>query len=149
MARSVAVHVVRPPPSRRVPRVGARRRTCAGLAAGTIHQCPRCLPTGEDEALSRSYSRDMTEQTLRVLASGATELWADGVRAGNRLGALGNEALEAERPFHVATPGNQRTLCDTPVRDLREYPIDFAAQEQRIRCPLCDERLGHPVANSG
>ncbi len=91
----------------------------------------------------------MTEQTLRVLASGATELWADGVRAGNRLGALGNEALEAERPFHVATPGNQRTLCDTPVRGLREYPIDFAAQEQRIRCPLCDERLGHPVANSG
>ena len=129
--------------------MGARRHTCAGLAAGTINQRPRCLPTGEDEALSRSYSRDMTEQTLRVLASGATELWADGVRAGNRLGALGSEALEAERPFHVATPGNQRTLCGTAVRDLREYPIDFAAQEQRIRCPLCDERLGHPVANSG
>jgi hypothetical protein len=91
----------------------------------------------------------MTEQTLRVLASGATELWADEVRPGDRLSALGSEALEAERPFHVATPGSDHTLCGTPVRVLREYPIDFAAQEQRIRCPLCDERLGHPVATSG
>ena len=91
----------------------------------------------------------MTEQTLLVLASGATELWADEVRPGNRLSALGSAALEAERPFHVASPGSDRTLCGTPVRGLRDYPIDFAAQEQRIRCPLCDERLGHPVSDPG
>ena len=96
----------------------------------------------------RTYGRDMNEQTLRVLASGATELWAGGVRADDRLSALGSEALEAERPFHVAAPGSDHALCGTPVRDLREYPIDFAAQEQRIRCPLCDERLGHPIAGS-
>jgi hypothetical protein len=83
-------------------------------------------------------------QAFRVLASGATELWADGVRGGHRLAGLGDDALEAERPFHVAAQGSDRTLCGTPVRDLREYPIDFASQEQRIRCPLCDERLGHP-----
>jgi hypothetical protein len=89
----------------------------------------------------------MVEETrLRVLASGATELWADGVRQGNRLEALGEAALEAERPLHVARDGSDRTLCDMPVDDLREYPVDFAAQEQRIRCPLCDERLGHPTA---
>lgn len=81
---------------------------------------------------------------LRVLASGATELWADGVRQGNRLGGLGEAALEAERPLHVALDGSERTLCDMPVEGLREYPVDFVAQEQRIRCPLCDERLGHP-----
>jgi hypothetical protein len=82
---------------------------------------------------------------LRVLASGATELWADGVRSGHRLdGGLGDAALEAERPFHVAALGSDRTLCGTPVRDLREYRIDFASQEQRIRCPICDKRLGHP-----
>jgi hypothetical protein len=88
----------------------------------------------------------MVEETrLRVLASGATELWADGVRQGNRLEGLGEAALEAERPLHVAIDGSDRTLCDMPVADLREYPVDFAAQEQRIRCPLCDERLGHPT----
>jgi hypothetical protein len=81
---------------------------------------------------------------LRVLASGATELWAAGVRQGDRLGGLGDAALEAERPFHVAVDGSDTTLCGASVRDLVEYPIDFAAQEQRIRCPLCDERLGHP-----
>ncbi|HEX4687128.1 MAG TPA: hypothetical protein VH228_10110 [Nocardioides sp.] len=81
---------------------------------------------------------------LRVLASGATELWAGEVRQGDRLGGLGDDALEAERPFHVAVDGNDTTLCGASVRYLVEYPIDFAAQEQRIRCPICDERLGHP-----
>jgi hypothetical protein len=88
----------------------------------------------------------MVEETrLRVFASGATELWADGVRQGHRLGALGDEALEAERPFHVAVNGNDRTVCGMSLEGLREYPIDFAAQERRIRCPLCDERLAHPT----
>lgn len=80
----------------------------------------------------------------RVLASGATELWADGVRHGHKLDGLGDAALEAERPFHVALEGSDHTLCGTSVTDLREYPIDFAAQEQRIRCPVCDETLGSP-----
>jgi hypothetical protein len=87
-------------------------------------------------------------QALRVLASGATELWADGVRRGHRLDGLGDAALEAERPFHVAVQGSDHTLCGTPVRDLREYPIDFASQEQRIRCPICDERLDHPGSSA-
>jgi len=88
----------------------------------------------------------MVEDTrLRVFASGATELWADGVRQGHRLDALGDEALEAERPFHVARDGSDQTVCGLSLEALREYPIDFAAQEQRIRCPLCDERLGHPT----
>jgi hypothetical protein len=82
---------------------------------------------------------------LRVLASGATELWAADVRSGHRLESLGDAALEAERPFHIAVPDSGRTLCGIGVDDLREYPIDFAAQEQRIRCPVCDERLGHPT----
>jgi len=84
------------------------------------------------------------QQGMRVLASGATELWADGVRQGDRLGSLGDAALEAERPLHVAVEGSALTLCGIEVRDLREYPVDFAAQEQRIRCPLCDVRLGQP-----
>ena len=87
----------------------------------------------------------MHETSLRVLASGATELWADGVRQGHRLGSLGDAALEAERPFHVAIDGHDTTLCGEPVRDLREYPIEFEAQEQRIRCPVCDEMLEHPT----
>jgi hypothetical protein len=87
----------------------------------------------------------MDDNGLRVLASGATELWTNGVRQGDRLGGLGDAALEAERPFHVAIDGDDATLCGEPVRDLREYPIDFAAQEQRIRCPLCDEALNHPT----
>jgi hypothetical protein len=102
---------------------------------------------GEDsEAASLLFSprMDSEPQTLRVLASGATELWADGIRQGHKLGSLGDAALEAERPFHVAVQGSDRTLCGVSVDDLREYPIDFAAQEQRIRCPICDERLGHP-----
>jgi hypothetical protein len=86
---------------------------------------------------------ELTE--LRVLASGATELWAGSVRAGNRLEGLGDAALEAERPFHVAVVDADRTLCGVIVDHLREYPIEFAAQEQRIRCPLCDEVLGHPT----
>jgi hypothetical protein len=86
----------------------------------------------------------MNQPGIRVLASGATELWAAGVRPGHRLDRLGDDALEAERPFHVAMPGAAHTLCGTAVAHLREYPIDFAAQEARIRCPLCDERLGHP-----
>ena len=83
---------------------------------------------------------------LRVLASGVTELWADGVRPGHRLDALGERALEAERPLHVAAAGDDTTLCGLAVDHLREYPVDFAAQEQRIRCPTCDDRLGHPIA---
>jgi hypothetical protein len=88
----------------------------------------------------------MDQSGIRVLASGATELWADGVPPRHKLNRLGDEALEAERPFHVALLGATRTLCGTDVEHLREYPIDFAAQEPRIRCPLCDERLGHPIS---
>ena len=91
----------------------------------------------------------MNQLGIRVLASGATELWAAGVRSGHRLDRLGDEALEAERPFHVAMPGAAHTLCGTAVEHLREYPIDFAAQEARIRCPLCDEKLGHPGPDTG
>lgn len=83
--------------------------------------------------------------TLRVLASGATELWADGMRR-DPFEGLGDAALEAERPFHVAMEGADSTLCGTRVEDLHEYPIDFAAQEQRIRCPVCDQKLGHPTS---
>jgi hypothetical protein len=85
------------------------------------------------------------QRPLKVLASGATELWANGVRQGDRLDGLGEEALEAERPFHVAEGDDPTTLCGASARDMREYPIDFAAQEQRIRCPICDEKLGHPT----
>jgi len=87
---------------------------------------------------------DNEPQSVRVLASGATELWADGVRQGHRLGSLGDAALEAERPFHVALADSDHTLCGRPVHGLREYPIDFTAQEQRIRCPVCDQRLAQP-----
>jgi hypothetical protein len=87
----------------------------------------------------------VTAQELRVLASGITELWADGVRPGNRLESLGKAALEAERPLHVAVASSGTTLCGLPVHDLREYPIDFAAQEAHLRCPVCDERLGNTI----
>jgi hypothetical protein len=83
---------------------------------------------------------------LRVLASGATELWAGGVRRGDRLGSLGEEALEVERPFHVAIDGAATTLCGAGVGVLVEYPIDFAAQQPHLRCPICDEKLGHPTS---
>jgi len=76
---------------------------------------------------------------LRVLVSGATELWADGVRQGHRLDSLGSAALERERPFHVARHGSDLTLCGASVDDLREYPIDFLALEPRLRCPACHE----------
>ena len=45
----------------------------------------------------------------------------------------------------MAVEDSDATLCDMPVRGLREYPLVFGAQEQRIRCPVCDERLGHPT----
>jgi len=82
---------------------------------------------------------------MRVFASGVTELWADGVRPGHRMDALGAEALEAERPLHVAPADGQQTLCGMPLRNLREYPVDFTALDQRVRCPRCDESLGHPT----
>lgn len=82
---------------------------------------------------------------LRVLASGATELWAGGVRGGDRLSSLGEEALEMERPFHVAIDGAPTTLCGARAGVLVEYPIDFAAQQPRLRCPICDQKLGHPT----
>jgi hypothetical protein len=60
--------------------------------------------------------------------------------------ALGEAALEAERPLHVAVDGADETLCGASVRDLREYPVDFADLQSWLRCPLCDDRLGHPTA---
>ena len=45
---------------------------------------------------------------------------ADGVRQGDRLGSLGEDALEAERPFHVAIDGNDTTLCGAHIDDLVE-----------------------------
>ena len=101
---------------------------------------------GEAALDAIAYLGAMDQSEIRVLASGATELWTDGVRPGHKLDRLGDEALEAERPFHVALPGENRTLCGTETEHLREYPIDFAAQEMRIRCPLCDQRLGHPMS---
>jgi hypothetical protein len=99
------------------------------------------------ETVGCSYDRRMEENgvRLRVLASGATELWAGGVRQGDRLSGLGEEALEVERPLHVAIDGEATTLCGARVSLLVEYPIDFAAQQPHIRCPICDERLGHPT----
>jgi hypothetical protein len=90
----------------------------------------------------------MNESGARVLASGATELWAENVRSGHRMERLGDAALEAERPFHVAQEGASLTLCGTKAENLREYPIEFAAQEARIRCPVCDEKLGHPTSTT-
>jgi hypothetical protein len=88
---------------------------------------------------------DERDSELRVLASGATELWADGVRQGDRLSGLGQDALELERPLHLAEPGAARTLCGRTVTTLREYPVRFAEQEPRLRCPRCDEVAGHPA----
>jgi hypothetical protein len=79
------------------------------------------------------------EGRLRVLASGATELWADGVRQGDRLAGLGETAVEVERPLHLAAVGAAQTLCGVPVDHLREYPVDFSAQEPGVRCPGCDQ----------
>jgi hypothetical protein len=79
------------------------------------------------------------EGRLRVLASGVTELWADGVRQGDRLTGLGETALEVERPLHLAADGADQTLCGVPVDHLREYPVDFSDQEPSVRCPGCDQ----------
>ena len=78
---------------------------------------------------------------LRVYSSGAMELWADGVRTGHKLGSLGDAALEAEQPLHVAAEGEQVTLCGKSTHDLHEYPVDFTATEPRIRCLRCDDEL--------
>jgi hypothetical protein len=75
------------------------------------------------------------------MASGASELWAGGARPGHRLDGLGEAALEVERPLHLAASGSDRTLCGQLVWDLREYPVDFARQERRLRCPLCDQEF--------
>ena len=82
---------------------------------------------------------DAGESRLRVLASGATELWADGVRPQDRLARLGEKALDVERPLHLAADGAAQTLCGVAVDHLREYPVDFSAQEPRVRCPGCDQ----------
>jgi hypothetical protein len=78
---------------------------------------------------------------VRVLASGASELWAAGVRPGNRLPGLGDAALEVERPLHVAVGDADLTLCGSSIEDLREYAVDFAALKPHLKCPLCAERL--------
>jgi hypothetical protein len=88
----------------------------------------------------------MSLANFRVFSSGATELYADGVRTGHKLESLGEAALEVERPLHIAVDGAELTLCGMSVQDLHEYPVDFTAQEHRIRCPRCDdalESLGH------
>jgi hypothetical protein len=80
-----------------------------------------------------------------VFASGATELWTGQVRAGHRIDGLGDAAMDVERPLHLARDGESHTLCGLAVDGFREYPVDFSAQEQRIRCPTCDESLGQPT----
>jgi len=85
------------------------------------------------------------EGRVRVLASGATELWAANVRPGHRLDSLGQAALEMERPLHIALMNAELTLCGTSTRDLREYPVDFTGLARHIKCPLCDARYEqHP-----
>jgi hypothetical protein len=86
---------------------------------------------------------------MRVLASGATELWAADVRRGHRLDALGEAALEVERPFHVALDAAELTLCGDSTRELREYSVDFQALEPHIRCPLCAKTFADLAAGSG
>ena len=81
---------------------------------------------------------------IRVWASGATELWAATARQGDRLDALGEAALEIERPLHAAHEGADQTLCGESVRYMREYRVEFVAQEPKNRCPACDRALGHP-----
>jgi hypothetical protein len=83
----------------------------------------------------------MSLTNFRVFSSGATELYADGVRTGHKLDGLGDAALEVERPLHVAVEGSEQTLCGRPLHDLHEYPVDFTAQEHRIRCPRCDDAV--------
>jgi hypothetical protein len=83
----------------------------------------------------------MTQAAYRVLGSGATQLWADGVRPGNRNVGLGDAALKQERPLHVAEPEAEQTLCGMQVQGLREYAVDFGALEQLLRCPGCEAGL--------
>ena len=88
----------------------------------------------------------MTHTSFRVLGSGATALWADGVRPGSRDVGLGEAALEAERPLHLAEAEAERTICGMPVEHLREYAVDFGDLRQHLRCPGCDAELGRPAA---
>ena len=99
--------------------------------------------------MSASYGRGAVtseHRRLRVLASGATELWAPDVRQGDRGPALGDAALEIERPLHAAREGADHTVCGQPTWHMHEYPISFADQELRLRCPACDRLLGHPLS---
>jgi len=84
------------------------------------------------------------ERRLRVLGSGATELWAADVRQGSRMAALGDAALEVERPLHVAQVWADQTVCGESVSYMREYPVEFDALDEKDPCPACDEWLGHP-----
>jgi len=86
---------------------------------------------------------------IRVLASGATELWASDVRRGHRLDALGEAALEVERPLHVALDAADLTLCGDSIRELREYPVDFQTLKPHIKCPLCSERFADLAVGGG
>ena len=119
---------------------GRQARAIAGLPSPPA----RAKTNGADSCLLSGMAHHKTR--FRVLASGATELWTATARQGNRLSALGDAALEAERPLHVAVEGKDHTVCGESTRYMREYPVEFAAQEQRIRCPACDQHLGHPVA---
>jgi hypothetical protein len=106
-----------------------------------------CLPPLRSKTqlhgLSTIWQMD-GERCVRVLASGATELWAANVRPGHRLDSLGQDALEMERPLHIAVEDADLTLCGTSTRDLREYPVDFAGLARHIKCPLCDARYEPP-----
>jgi hypothetical protein len=87
-----------------------------------------------------SQEQRQDRRSVRVLASGATELWAADVRPGHRLDRLGQAALELERPLHIALEDADLTLCGTSTRELREYPVEFTGLARHIKCPLCDER---------
>jgi hypothetical protein len=80
----------------------------------------------------------------RVLASGATQLWADGVRQGDRRPGLGDGALETGRPLHLASAASDLTLCGLSCADMIEYRVEFSAQEPRIQCPACAAASGRP-----
>ena len=82
---------------------------------------------------------------LRVLASGATQLWSGDVRSGDRREGLGESALELERPLHAARGNADHAVCGEPTWHMREYAVSFAELELRLRCPACDRLLGHPA----
>ena len=86
----------------------------------------------------------MNQSGIRVLASGATELWADGVREGHKLDRLGDEALEAERPFHVALPGAQQTLCGADVEHLRDTRSTSPHKKRGSGVPSATRGWGTP-----